>query len=62
MKYDSDGMRLTDCCGAASSYYEADRIGYCDTLLCKSCFRRVEIGEGDGNEYKCNEESGGFGT
>ena len=54
MKFDKNGMRLTDCCGCASSYYECDNIGYIDTLLCKKCGAHVEVGEGDGTQ--CRED------
>lgn len=43
-KYTPDGMRLTDCCGAFSTYFD-------DTLVCKGCFDPVGIGQGDGTEY-----------
>ena len=55
-RYNEEGMRLTDCCGAYSSFYEVDNIGYIDTLLCKKCGERVDNGEGDGSEYR--EEEG----
>lgn len=48
--YDEDGMRLTDCCGCLSTY---DATG---TLYCKKCFEGVEVGEGDGEEYKEDSE------
>jgi hypothetical protein len=51
-KFADDGMRLTDCCGACSSFYECDNPGHIDTLLCKKCGRHVNTGEGDGNEYR----------
>ena len=37
-------MRLTDCCGAYSTYHDED-------LSCKHCWRSVENGEGDGGEF-----------
>ncbi len=43
-RYDDDGMRLTDCCGAHSTYSQSDA-----TLCCKACWHEVSIGEGDGN-------------
>jgi hypothetical protein len=46
-KYDESGMRLTDCCGAHSTYPIDAHGGLC----CKKCYRTVEIGEGDGCEY-----------
>lgn len=51
-KYDDKGMRLTDCCSSHSSFYECNNIGHIDTLCCKKCFRNVEVGEGDGSEYR----------
>jgi hypothetical protein len=44
------GMRLTNCCAADSTYMD-DGIGGED-LCCKACYYEVEVGEGDGNEYK----------
>lgn len=44
-RYNVKGMRLTDCCGAMSTYIDGD-------LCCKNCYRIVSIGEGDGNEFK----------
>jgi len=45
------GLRLTDCCGAHSTFHMEgpDAEGY--TLCCKSCFHEVETGEGDGSEH-----------
>jgi len=43
--YNDEGMRMTDCCQSASTYFDA-------TLVCKGCYEDVELGEGDGNEYK----------
>jgi hypothetical protein len=37
-------MRLTDCCGALSTYHDED-------LCCKNCYHSVEVGEGDGCEF-----------
>ena len=49
INYDSSskwfGMRLTDCCAAHSTYHDT-------TLCCKVCWQEVELGEGDGSEYK----------
>ena len=42
--YDEKGMRLTDCCGAVSTY---DEYGQ---LYCKACYEPVRPGEGDGTE------------
>ena len=44
-RYDEDGCRLTDCCGAYSTYMD---LG----LSCRACCKEVEIGEGDGCENK----------
>lgn len=44
-RYDAEGMRLTDCCAAYSTYVEA-------TLCCKACYCAVDIGQGDGNEHR----------
>jgi hypothetical protein len=52
LNYDCDGQRLTDCCGAYSSFYEVNNIGHIDTLCCKKCGHEVSMGEGDGNEYR----------
>jgi ribosomal protein S14 len=43
-RYNEEGMRMTDCCGSMSSYYDA-------MLCCKTCFREVDAGQGDGAEY-----------
>lgn len=44
-KYNEDGERLTDCCGAMSTY--------CDgVLVCKACYNEVPIGQGDGTETR----------
>ena len=48
-RYNEDGMRMTDCCGACSTY---DEFG---ELYCKACYTVVGIGEGDGSEYKEEE-------
>ena len=46
--YDENGMRLTDCCAAHSTF--------CDgAQCCKVCFEEVEVGEGDGSEYRVQE-------
>ena len=45
-KYDErTDMRLTDCCGATSTYHDTE-------LCCKVCWQTVDIGEGDGNEFR----------
>ena len=48
-KYDDNGMRLTDCCGAFSTFAE-------DVLCCKACWAPVPWGQGDGSEHlpKCD--------
>jgi acetyl-CoA carboxylase beta subunit len=48
--FDSDGMRLTDCCGCHSNFYHDEVEG--PQLVCKKCYELVEIGEGDGEEYE----------
>jgi len=46
-KYDAEtGMRMTDCCGAMSTY---DENG---SLHCKECYEEVADGQGDGDEYR----------
>lgn len=47
--YDTEGMRLTDCCGCLSTFYHDDAEG--PQLVCKKCYELVEVGEGDGTEY-----------
>tara|TARA_R110002020_G_scaffold152299_1_gene330103 strand:- start:203 stop:394 length:192 start_codon:yes stop_codon:yes gene_type:complete len=42
-KYNSNGERLTNCCGSMSTFHDED-------LCCKSCFKVVSTGEGDGTE------------
>jgi len=49
-RYDENGMRLTDCCGAHSTFCD-------DYLVCKKCFGEVSFGEGDGSEYLGEEDS-----
>lgn len=44
-KYHGDGTRLTDCCGARSTYCD-------DVLCCKVCYHEVPIGQGDGSEVR----------
>tara|TARA_R110000751_G_scaffold223514_1_gene325672 strand:+ start:200 stop:472 length:273 start_codon:yes stop_codon:yes gene_type:complete len=44
------GMRLTDCCAAASTYMDDGAGG--QELSCKHCANVVELGEGDGSEYR----------
>ena len=49
--YTPEGMRLTDCCGAYSTYMDSDYPG-ARTLCCKVCFHEVPFGQGDGAEFK----------
>ena len=45
-RYDTSGLRLTDCCGAFSTYMDD---GEGDVVLCcKQCYNEVPIGQGDG--------------
>ena len=44
-RYNNVGMRLTDCCAAASTFHDED-------LCCKHCWEVVEFGKGDGTEYR----------
>ena len=44
-RYNDTGMRLTNCCGAVSTYMDED-------LCCKKCYREVTFGQGDGSEYR----------
>lgn len=44
-KYADDGTRLTDCCGAYSTFMEGE-------LCCKKCYEVVDYGEGDGSERR----------
>ena len=49
-KYSSDGIRLTDCCGAFSTYFD-------NILCCKNCWQEVSYGQGDGEEtYQGNNQ------
>jgi hypothetical protein len=43
-RYDEHGMRLTNCCGAHSTYVD-------EVLCCKICYEETPIGQGDGNEF-----------
>ena len=53
-QYANDGTRLTDCCGAYSTYMETyydPTTDYAEfELCCKECCKIVEVGQGDGNE------------
>lgn len=42
---DPERTRLTDCCGAWSTYMDGD------VLCCKACYEPVGIGQGDGSEH-----------
>jgi hypothetical protein len=44
-RYDDLGQRVTDCCGTYSTYVDV-------TLCCKSCYQEVNIGQGDGTEFR----------
>jgi len=45
-KYNDEDMRLTDCCGSASTFHHDE------VLCCKTCWRPVPHGQGDGLEYR----------
>ena len=49
-RWNNVGMRLTDCCAAASTYMD-DGYGEAD-LCCKHCANIVNPGEGDGEEFR----------
>jgi len=44
-RWSAEYGRLTDCCGALSTYCG-------DDLSCKRCYRSVPVGQGDGNEQR----------
>jgi len=44
--YALDGVRLTDCCRAYSTF---DEHG---TLYCRACYQPVPCGQGDGNDHR----------
>jgi hypothetical protein len=48
-KYTTDGVRLTDCCGAYSTFVD---VGDGWELSCKQCYKAVPSGQGDGSETK----------
>lgn len=48
--FNEKGVRMTDCCGAASTLDQDGR------LHCKECYIDVLTGEGDGNETKENNQ------
>lgn len=45
-RYSEDGTRLTDCCGAMSTFSDGE-------LVCKVCWAPVPRGQGDGNDTIC---------
>lgn len=47
-RFADDGTRLTDCCGAYSTFHD-------ETLCCKACHREVEFGQGDGSERRADD-------
>ena len=48
-KFNDDGMRLTDCCGAVSKFMDyGGRVG--EVPCCEKCYREITPGEGDGSE------------
>lgn len=52
-RFNDEGMRLTDCCGACSTID-------CDSgvLYCKKCGAEVPWGQGDGSEYRSGRRPG----
>lgn len=44
-RFNPEGVRMTDCCGAFSTFVEG-------TQVCKECYCDVLPGEGDGAERK----------
>ena len=53
-KYHESGVRLTDCCGAFSTYH-LDEMGH-EFLCCKKCWNEVPVGLGDGLERNTDNE------
>lgn len=51
-KYDKGGQRVTSCCGCYSTYCDVTGDPEDQILCCKSCYREVEFGEGDGSEFR----------
>lgn len=47
-RYDELGTRVTDCCGAFSTFMDDGGGG--ETLCCKRCYSEVPDGQGDGTE------------
>jgi len=58
-RYNEEGVRLTDCCGAISTFMECNNYPGHEVLCCKVCFCEVPIGQGDGSEVKPKEEGNG---
>jgi hypothetical protein len=52
-RYNEKGMRMTDCCGACSTFMEDGTGAY--LLCCKKCYESVGVGEGDGAEFVSRE-------
>ena len=53
MFYDKYGTRLTDCCGAYSTFMEVSGdMDIEEELTCKNCYETVPYGQGDGSEKK----------
>ena len=42
------GIRLTDCCDDTSSYMDDGKGS--EILCCRTCYREVPVGQGDGTE------------
>lgn len=42
------GIRLTDCCSDTSSYMDDGKGN--EALCCRTCYRQVPAGQGDGSE------------
>ena len=49
-QYNNEGVRLTDCCAAMSTYMDNGAGEY--ALCCKACYEEVPAGQGDGAEHK----------
>jgi len=54
-RFADDGMRLTDCCGADSTWRQDVRTEQ-EVLTCRACYKLVKFGEGDGSEYETEEQ------
>ena len=44
------GIRLTDCCSDTSSYMDDGKGKGSEALCCRTCYREVPVGQGDGAE------------